>query len=117
MLPVDQQDHPILRDWLTRTTCSCYSVLRSVLFENDEHIVLKHCSHSSWTGRFSGHETCCSYGALYLKQNVKPSSRALSVGDGAIKKWAERISLERIQADCKVIGIDFQSGATNELVA
>lgn len=106
MVPLEQRDHPILRGWLGGTTCGLYAVHRSILLENSAYIVLKHGSHQSWCGRFTGNLTCCSYAALYRKSDLETDRYALSTGQQWIKKWEGRISLKKVRADCTSIGLD-----------
>ncbi len=98
--------HPILRGWLSGSTCSAWLVKRSVLFENDAFIVLKHNAHSSYGDRFSGSSNCPAYAALYDKAELVRQCNPL--GDGYMKKWEGRINKRQVQADCAAIGIEFQ---------
>lgn len=103
--------HPILKDWLRGTTCHNYWIGRSVLFENEHYIVLKHNSHVSYCGRFSPSSTCKAYAALYRKADLKPDAKGwnqdLFHGSGDIKRWEGRISKTKVRDECKDLGIVF----------
>lgn len=97
-------NHPILNKWLAGTTCYTNWVGRSVLFENEEHIVLKHNSHASYCGRATGSSTCTAYAKLYRKVDLLTDktgyNRNLLSGDGGILQWEGRISKPKILSDC-----------------
>lgn len=112
--------HPILAKWLSGTTCYCCYCARSVLFENDTHIVLKHGSHPSYVDRMAGTQTCRAYAALYRKADLSPDGadggRTLRTGCGEIKKWEGRIAKSRIIAECHALRIEFSTaGAGSEI--
>lgn len=100
-------DHPILDIWLSGTTCSHPRIKRSVLFENDTHIVLKHSSHSEYMGRFSGVATCRAYAMLVEKTSFS-NDRDVLYGFGGIKRWEGRINPKTVLADCAALGIVFK---------
>lgn len=110
-VPDQQKDHPILRNWLAGTTCHKRHIMRSVLFENVTHIVLKHASHGDYCGRFSGVQTCQSYAALYLKSLLQEPpgtyNQSLRTGFGYLERWEGRISMARVLADCAAMGVHF----------
>lgn len=105
--------HPILRNWLRATTCHNYWIGRSVLFENADYIVLKHNSHASYCGRFSDNGACRAYAELYRKSDLALDdagyNRNLFIGDGQIMRWEGRISKSKVMADCRDMGIFFES--------
>lgn len=117
MFPADQKEHALLGGWLKATTCSDYRVRRSVLLENETHIVLKHNSHSAWCGRFSGHGTCGAYAHLYAKETLLTGRRNLAYGEGALKCWEGRIALSRVRFDCEALGVNFNLAVAEELAA
>lgn len=106
-----QSEHPLLKRWLVGTTCYRGYVRRSVLFENQTHIVFKHNSHASYVDRMRGSCTCQAYAALYRKSDLALDSRQynrnLFLGGGDLARWEGRISSARILADCKAMGIVF----------
>ncbi|MBP8275567.1 MAG: hypothetical protein KAX55_01565 [Propionivibrio sp.] len=109
----DEINHPILKNWLKGTTCHNYWIGRSVIFENTDYIVLKHNSHTSYCGRFSGSRTCKSYVALYRKADLAMDatgySRNLFIGVGSIKRWEGRISKGVVRDECRSMGILFEA--------
>lgn len=113
-----QSEHPILKRWLAGTTCFRNHVRRSVLFENQTHIVLKHNSHATYVDRMSGTRCCQAYAALYRKSDLafdaKQSNRNLLLGYGALLHWTGRISRARILAECNEMGIDFDVVVVHE---
>lgn len=110
-VPEHQKDHPLLQQWLSGTECCRWHIGRSVLFENEHYIVLKHASHASYMGRFSGSATCESYAELYRKVDITPGSKQadynLTTGRGELKVWWGRISRKRIADECRAMGIEF----------
>lgn len=100
-----QCNHPILREWLHGSTCAIYRVNRSVLFENEDYIVLKHNAHSTYGDRMSGSGNCEAFAALYRKEDLKPDSRNIMLGDGELKKWTGRINKRAVWLYCCSIGI------------
>ena len=84
---------------------------RSVLFENDDYIVLKHNSHAGYAGRFSDNGACTAYAKLYRKSDLTKNegnyNPNLTVGDGEIQKWSGRISKSKVKDDCLQMGIVF----------
>ena len=99
-----------LKAWLSLTTCAGAAVKRSVLFENDDYIVLKHNSHSSYSGRYLGSGTCGSYAVLFRKADVDANWHDFRYGSprlAALKQWSGRISPSRVRAECSELGIVF----------
>lgn len=110
---IDQPDHPILQRWLGGSTCSNSTVRRSVLFESETHIILRHYAHASYCGRMYGSKNCEAYAALYLKADfatARPNDRIWMLGSGHLKQWAGRLSRARVLDDCKDMGISFNDG-------
>jgi len=103
--------HPILNEWLKSTTCHCYYVGRSDLFENDDHIVLKHNSHASYAGRFYDTGACKAYARLYRKSDLTPDEKGYSQnlynGNGWLHQWDGRISKKKVLEECKEMGVIF----------
>lgn len=112
MWPADIQ-HPILKNWLRGTTCHNYWIGRSVLFENDAFIVLKHNSHAAYAGRFSDNGACRAFAALYRKSDLildaTGLNRNLFYGYGHLLRWEGRLSKAKIVAACQEQGITFPS--------
>lgn len=109
---LEPQNHPILEKWLSDTTCNKYHIKRSVLFENETHIVLKHGSHAEYCGRFSGVQTCNAYAALYLKSDLQEGkgdrNSTLRGGlFGYLKRWEGRINKALVLEDCARMGVVF----------
>ncbi len=101
--------HPILKKWLNGTTCYHYNVMREVVAENEEYIILKHGSHPSYINRFSGNSTCGSYARLFKKFDlIKEFDRNDTMGEHPIKEWTGRLSVKTILKDCENLGIIFQ---------
>lgn len=108
---IDQEDHPILSRWLWGTTCSRWVVKRSILFENDDYIVLKHNAHSEYLGRMSGSSCCQSYAKLYRKSDMLDRdnyNRKLQTGYDEMKRWDGRISKTKVRDECRDMGIIFE---------
>lgn len=107
---------PILDRWLSGTTCSAHWVGRSVLFENTDHIVLKHNSHASYCDRFTGTRTCRAYAELYRRADLqldgRGRSRNLDYGEGALKRWEGRVSRKTVLADCAAMGVNFRESGS-----
>jgi hypothetical protein len=101
--------HPILEQWLSGTTCHLYRIRRSVLFENDDYIVLKHNGHATYAGRFNPclTTTCESYAKLYRKINLVSNSDTIKYGSNELSKWTGRIAKSKVLDDCKALGIIF----------
>lgn len=100
--------HPILKKWLNGTTCYHYNVMREVVAENEEYIILKHGSHAAYINRFSGNSTCVSYARLFKKEDLlKEFSHNDTMGDHPIKEWVGRISLKKVFQDCEDLGVKF----------
>jgi hypothetical protein len=100
----------ILKAWLQGTTCNRPACKRSILFENDTHIVLKHNAHAEYCGRGSGTQNCEAYASLYCKAAFDLTYRHCRVtlyGDGALLRWMGRISKAKVLAECKTIGVTF----------
>lgn len=106
---ITPEKHPILTHWLSGSTCSNWRVKRSVLFENEHFIVLKHSSHSEYLGRWSGSVCCGSYAHLYLKSDFdKP--RAWGYGNTKpVIEWKGRLSIKKIRSDCAEQSIFFEN--------
>lgn len=107
--------HEIVNKWLVGTTCSRWSKkpIKSILFENNTHIILKHRAHSEYCGRATGTLNCESYAELYLKsdfeENGVPSSLTGFMGKRALIRWEGRLSKKKILSDCNHIGIIFDN--------
>lgn len=106
--------NPILKKWLSGTTCFNYWIGRSALFENNEYIVLKHNSHIAYCDRFTGSGTCRAYAELYRKGDLALDStgynQKLFNGSGGMRRWEGRINKPQVIADCKQMGIEFSVG-------
>ena len=104
-------ENPILKKWLSGTTCHSYWIGRSVLFESDDYIVLKHNSHASYCGRFYDNTACKAYARLYRKSDFILDdlgyNQNLFSGHGEIKQWNGRISKSKVLDDCCDMGIVF----------
>jgi len=101
----------ILRWWLSGTTCKNVYTKRTILLENDTHILLKHGAHASYVGRVSGVVTCPAYACLYLKSIFAIDSLSITRGQGEIKQWGGeggRLSLKKIRRDCEAFGVIFK---------
>jgi len=103
--------HQILAKWLYDTTCYNYWIGRSVLFENDDYIVLKHNSHASYCGRFYDNLACRAYAELYRKADLsldaKGYNKNLFTGNGSLARWDGRIARSRVLADCQQMHVQF----------
>lgn len=103
--------HPLLAKWLADTTCHNYWIGRSVIFENENYIVLKHNSHASYCGRFSDNGACHAYAELYRKSDLALDAAGynqnLYTGNGQLKRWEGRIARSRVLEDCRQMGINF----------
>lgn len=101
---------PILDVW--RDSLACPLDGRSVVLENDKHVVLKHASHSAWynKGLVYAKETCGVFAELYDKNLHKSGQGIFMVltGLGGVKRWPGRVNLKKIIADCAGMGIIFQ---------
>lgn len=102
----------ILKDWLKGTDCHKDRIKRSILFENNDYIVLKHNSHSCYSGQMLGSGCCYAYAELYKKAQLilRPGemyNHNLYYGYGAGKRWEGRIDKSTVMNDCKVMGINF----------
>jgi hypothetical protein len=106
-------NHPLLEKWLSATTCDKVWVRRSVLFENDTHIVLKHNSHASYCGRFYDNTACRALAKLYLKSTLLHTDASggtphLGQGSGELKRWDGRSSLREVFEECRQMGVSFE---------
>lgn len=95
--------------WLVGTTCACRQKdVREVLFSNATHIVLRHRAHPSYCGRWTGTKNCESYAQLHRIADLLAQTR--TYGGYSAKpliEWKGRLSLVRIRAECKAIGVQF----------
>lgn len=103
----------ILKEWLVGTTCHRDVVKRSVLLENDTHVVLKHNAHAEYCGRSSGVSCCQSYAKLYAKaifdENFPDYRRSMFYGDNELLMWEGRINKTKVLADCQQqLGVIFE---------
>jgi hypothetical protein len=106
--------HPILDIWLEGTTCNRNTVTKSVLFENDEYIILKHHSHAEYCGRGSGTQTCGVYACLYNKTDIAEYFKDHKYSFNTIqckihwKMWEGRLNKKDILQYCADVGIIFE---------
>lgn len=112
MLTIDFKSHPLIERWLSGTNCFSFHVLRKVLFENDEWVVLKHYGHEIYSAKGGEPSMCPEFADLYRKADLVEHpgvpNLSLTAGRGATTRWEGRVFNSQILAECQELGIHFE---------
>jgi hypothetical protein len=94
---MNTKKHKLFEVWLSSSTCKTVhynAVKHSIVLENDDYIIFKHGSHSSYIDRMTGSKTCKAY---YVMFNKNSSLSDIKEECNFIKKWYGRISISKLR--------------------